>query len=45
MRNSQYFISKEATNKMISSTLAEFCQLIIDGVEEDEPKDFETKVL
>lgn len=45
MRNSQYFISKESTNRMISSTLAEFCQLIVDGIEEDEPKDFETKVL
>jgi hypothetical protein len=45
MRNSQYFISKESTNRMISSTLAEFCQLIVDGIEDDEPKDFETKVL
>jgi hypothetical protein len=45
MRNSQYFISKEQTNRMIFSSLAEFCQLIEDGIEDNEPKEFKTKVL
>lgn len=45
MRNSQYFISKEQTNRMIMSSLAEFCQLIEDGIDDNEPKDFKTRVL
>lgn len=46
MRTSQYFISKEATNRMITSTLAEFCQLILDGLDDDEkPQQFKTKVV
>lgn len=46
MRTSQFFISKEATNRTITSTLAEFCQLILEGVDDETPNTgFSTKVI
>ena len=37
MKTSQYFIAKEGKNKVKSSDLADYCDMIVDGVStEDE---------
>lgn len=35
MRNSEYFIYKQDVNKVMKSVLADYCQLILDGVDEE----------
>jgi predicted transcriptional regulator len=45
MMTSQYFISKQDKNKVKKSTLADYCDMVRDGVTTEEPKFFKDKVV
>jgi hypothetical protein len=46
MKNSKYFIAKTQPNKIIYSTLAEYCQLIVEGIDDvDDIPEFKTRVV
>jgi hypothetical protein len=44
MRTSQYFIKKQEADKSITSELANYCALIVDGTDSTGPKVFDEKV-
>jgi len=45
MQTSQYFICKQDKHKVKSSTLADYCDMIRDGIEESEAKHFKENVI
>lgn len=45
MQTSQYFICKQDKHKVKSSTLADYCDMIKDGIEETEAKHFKENVI
>ena len=44
MNNSQYFISKQDKHRVKSSTLADYCDMIRDGIDTEE-QSFKEKVV
>ena len=44
MKNSQYFVSKQDKNKIKQSDLADYCDMIKDGVI-DKPNHFKYKIV
>jgi hypothetical protein len=45
MQTSQYFIAKQDKHKVKKSTLADYCDMVRDGVTMEEPKFFKDKVV
>jgi len=45
MQTSQYFIAKQDKNKVKKSTLADYCDMVRDGITTEEPKHFKEKVV
>lgn len=45
MMTSQYFISKQDKNKVKQSTLADYCDMIAEGVTDNKPKPFKENVV
>jgi hypothetical protein len=45
MMTSQYFISKQDKNKIKQSTMADYCDMIVEGVTDNKPKPFKENVV